>query len=272
MSPSVTTTKIAPMKMIASEPTMTTMSRSTAKPRTRPRLTGTRNTWFTTVRITEKKLRREDPPAQDADEAGNGALPGEERKELAELAPVGREQHRGGVEQVVGDLVGLHEVAGEGKEDQDKGCQAQQSGEGNRRGQKEPLVPEKPCEDRAQRGEQGGHASRSYPGVRRSALRYSQLERREPRRRRHAVRVPAAERVVLVEHRAELVGRAIHAGRRALGDGLVHDLPREHVVTAPHALARVEQPLEVDDALPHALELLDGHVPAGHGADHPRVG
>src|SRR2546425_1592943 len=112
----------------------------------------------------------------------------------------------------------------------------------------------------------------SYPPVRRPALLSPQLERREPRRRRHAVRVPAAERVVLVEHRAELIGRTVHAGRRALGDGLVHDLPREHVVAAPHALARVEQPLEVDDALPHALELLDGHVPAGDGEDHPRVG
>ena len=40
---------------------------------------------------------------------------------------------------------------------------------------------------------------------------------------------------------------------------------------AAHALAHVEEPLEVDDALAHPLELLDGHVPAGDGADHPRV-
>src|SRR2546426_9073592 len=143
MSPSVTTTKIAPMKMIASEPTMTTMSRSTANAAHQATPHGHAEHLVHDRADHREKLRREDPPAQDADEAGNGALPGEERKELAELAPVGREQHRGGVEQVVGDLVGLHEGAGEGKEDQDKGCQAQQSDEGNRRGHKEPRSEER---------------------------------------------------------------------------------------------------------------------------------
>src|SRR5437773_2448579 len=112
----------------------------------------------------------------------------------------------------------------------------------------------------------------SYPPGRRTCPTLPWLERREPRRRRHAVPVPAAEPVVGVEHRAELVGRAGHAGRRALGNGLVHDLPGEDVVAAPHALAHVEEPLEVDDALAHALELLDGRVPPRDGADHPRVG
>jgi len=74
-------------------------------------------------------------------------------------------------------------------------------------------------------------------------------ERGQARGGRHAVGVPSAQRVVLVEHRIELRGRAMHAGRGPVGDRLVHHLPRQHVLGAAHALAHVEEALEVDDAL-----------------------
>src|SRR5438874_2250004 len=68
-------------------------------------------------------------------------------------------------------------------------------------------------------------------------------------------------------------GAATQARSRASASAvrLVHHPPREHVLGAAHALADVEQPLQVDDALAHALELVDRHVPAGDRADHPRV-
>src|SRR5205823_10261237 len=100
----------------------------------------------------------------------------------------------------------------------------------------------------------------------------AQIERVEARGRRDPLAVPPAQRVVLVEHRAELVGRTVGAGRRALGDGLVHHPPRQRVFRAPHALAHVEEALEVDDALADALERLERHVPAGDGPHHARVG
>src|SRR5712692_3830056 len=87
-----------------------------------------------------------------------------------------------------------------------------------------------------------------------------------------AVRVPAAQAVVLVEHRRQLVGWAVHPGRRPVGDRLVHDLPRQDVVAPAHAFAHVEEPLEVDDALTHTLELLHGDVPAGDRAHHVHYG
>src|SRR6266850_1381422 len=88
-------------------------------------------------------------------------------------------------------------------------------------------------------------------------------ERREAPGRRHAVGVPAAQRVVVVEHRGELRRRTVHSGGRPIGDGLVHHFPGQDVLRSAHALAHVEEPLEVDDALADALELVDGHVPAG---------
>src|SRR5262245_29332778 len=69
-----------------------------------------------------------------------------------------------------------------------------------------------------------------------------------------AVGVPAAEGVVRVEHAVQLVGRAVHPGGGAVGDGLVHHLPRQDVVPAADALPYVEAALQVDDPLPHPLQ------------------
>src|SRR3990167_5593067 len=69
------------------------------------------------------------------------------------------------------------------------------------------------------------------PQARRAPCRYwasgGGVEGGEPRGGRHAVRVPAAEGVVLVEHRRELRGRAVQAGRRAVGDRLPPHPPRQ---------------------------------------------
>ena len=54
--------------------------------------------------------------------------------------------------------------------------------------------------------------------------------------------------------------------RGPLRDRLVLDAPGQRVVRPAHALAAVEEPLEVDDALAHPLELLRGDVPARHRA------
>src|SRR5215469_10630485 len=99
-----------------------------------------------------------------------------------------------------------------------------------------------------------------------------EAERAKACRRGHAVPVPSAQVVIAVEHDVELLGGTVHARGRAVGDGLVHYPPRQHVVLAPHALPRIEDPLEIDHTLPHALELLHPHVPARDPADHARVG
>src|SRR5207302_11201008 len=78
----------------------------------------------------------------------------------------------------------------------------------------------------------------------------------------HAVGGPAAEIVVGVEHLAQLGGWTVHAGRWPLGNRLVHHAPPQRIVRATHALAHVEEPLEVDDALAYSLQLLCRSVPA----------
>src|SRR5204862_6629054 len=88
----------------------------------------------------------------------------------------------------------------------------------------------------------------------------------------HAICCPAAEIVVGVEHLAQLGGWTVHAGRWPLGNRLVHHAPRQRVVGAAHALAHVEEPLEVDDTLAYPLQLLGRDVPARNRAHHPRVG
>src|SRR4030095_5931850 len=97
-------------------------------------------------------------------------------------------------------------------------------------------------------------------------------ERSQARVCRHAVAVPTAQRVVRVEHRGELRRRAVHPGGGPVGDGLVHHLPRQHVLSSAHTLAHVEEPLEIDDALADALAPAAGHAPAGARAHHRGVG
>src|SRR5262249_61890831 len=70
----------------------------------------------------------------------------------------------------------------------------------------------------------------------------------------------------------ELPGRPERARRGAVGNGLVHLAPWQHVVLAAHAFPSVEQALEIDHALTHAFELLHAHVPARDPANHARVG
>src|SRR5512145_2489850 len=94
---------------------------------------------------------------------------------------------------------------------------------------------------------------------------------RETPGRGDPVRVPPAQPVVLVEHGVELGGRAVHAGGWTARDRLVHHAPGQAVVPSAHALANVDQPLEVHDALARPLQLLRAHVPAGHGPEHRGV-
>src|SRR5262249_12979670 len=63
----------------------------------------------------------------------------------------------------------------------------------------------------------------------------------------------------------------VHASRWAFGNRLVHHTPRQGIVLPAHAFPHVEQPLQVDDALPDSLQLFDTHVEATHRTHHARV-